>query len=54
MKSCCKNTLGDIQPVFDTRHTAVTVVLASGGYPSSFEKGKAINGLNDAEVGCIL
>ena len=28
---------------------AVTVVMASGGYPGSYEKGKPISGLADAE-----
>jgi phosphoribosylamine--glycine ligase len=32
---------------WDTR-TAVTVVLASGGYPGKYEIGKTISGLNDA------
>jgi len=32
---------------WDTR-AAVTVVLASGGYPGKYETGKTISGLNDA------
>jgi phosphoribosylamine--glycine ligase len=34
--------------VFDTK-AAATVVVASGGYPGSFEKGKSISGLNEVE-----
>ena len=31
------------------KNSAVTVVIASGGYPGSYEKGKEISGLADAE-----
>jgi len=34
---------------WDTR-AAVTVVLASGGYPGKYETGKTISGLNDAAI----
>src|SRR5213075_514844 len=30
------------------RRVAVTIVLASGGYPGEYETGKAISGLDDA------
>lgn len=48
MKSCCEGTLCDIKTVFNKEVSAVTVVLASAGYPSSYEKGKIIGGLKDA------
>jgi phosphoribosylamine-glycine ligase len=32
------------------KQSACTVVLASGGYPGSYEKGKVINGIGDAEL----
>ncbi len=40
--------LNEKQIVFDER-AAATVVLASGGYPGDFEKGKTISGLNEVE-----
>lgn len=38
--------LRDYRPRWDPRH-AVCVIAASGGYPGSYEKGKAIRGLED-------
>lgn len=34
--------------------SCVCVVLASGGYPGSFEKGKAISGIDDVLPGCVI
>jgi phosphoribosylamine---glycine ligase len=42
----CNNNLGHIKLEADSR-TALTVILASGGYPADFEKGKVISGLTD-------
>jgi phosphoribosylamine--glycine ligase len=39
--------LGDVTVEFDSR-TAVTVILASGGYPGKYDTGKRIEGLQDA------
>jgi phosphoribosylamine--glycine ligase len=39
--------LGD-QPIIWDERTAVTVVLASGGYPDKYETGKPISGLKEA------
>lgn len=36
------------------RRSAVTIVLASGGYPESFEKGKEILGLNSAQENSVV
>ncbi len=41
--------LGEFGPV-ESRGTAVCVVLASSGYPGSYAKGMAIEGLDDAAV----
>jgi phosphoribosylamine--glycine ligase len=45
----CDGKLEDITLVWDER-PAVCVVMASGGYPDSYEKGKVITGLEDAEA----
>jgi phosphoribosylamine--glycine ligase len=41
--------LGDIQPLEWDSRPAVCVVMASEGYPGSYEKGKAIRGLDEAD-----
>jgi phosphoribosylamine--glycine ligase len=43
----CAGRLADYQPAWD-RSTAVCVVLASGGYPGNYTKGKVISGLEMA------
>jgi len=43
----CDGKLDDITLKWDPR-PAVCVVMASGGYPDSYEKGKVITGLDDA------
>ena len=35
-------------------HTAVTIVLASGGYPGNYEKGKVIQGLDKVDRGIVF
>ena len=44
----CDGTLDDVTLEWD-RRPAVCVVMASGGYPGSYEKGKQITGLAEAE-----
>ncbi|MHC4620062.1 MAG: phosphoribosylamine--glycine ligase [Planctomycetota bacterium] len=46
--SVCSGRLDEITLEWD-RRPAVCVVLASGGYPGSYEKGKTITGLKEAE-----
>ncbi|MCX6966624.1 MAG: phosphoribosylamine--glycine ligase [Verrucomicrobia bacterium] len=41
-------TLDTVRPEWDTR-AAVCVILASGGYPGAYAKGKEITGIEDAE-----
>ncbi|MAZ96233.1 MAG: phosphoribosylamine--glycine ligase [Flavobacteriales bacterium] len=41
-----KGTIGEIEVEVNPQ-TAATVMAVSGGYPGSYEKGKAINGLRD-------
>lgn len=47
MLAVCDGTLDDVMLVWD-RRPAVCVVMASGGYPGDYEKGKAITGLDEA------
>lgn len=50
MKACCKGALSTVSPIFDTQHTTVAVVCASGGYPGPIVKGKTIAGLDVVQV----
>jgi len=47
MQACVDGTLDKVQMVWDDR-PAVCVVMASGGYPGPYEKGKVITGLEAA------
>jgi phosphoribosylamine--glycine ligase len=44
----CDGKLGDVFLKWDPR-PAICVVMASGGYPGDYEKGKVIHGLKEAE-----
>lgn len=46
--ACCEARLGDSALKWSTGG-CVTVVMASGGYPGSYETGKAISGIAEAE-----
>ncbi|MFW5867751.1 MAG: phosphoribosylglycinamide synthetase C domain-containing protein, partial [Armatimonadota bacterium] len=48
MLACCENRLADCEMTWSDDH-AVCVVMASGGYPGSYEKGKVITGIDAAE-----
>lgn len=48
MLACCDGTLDEQELEWEDRE-CVTVVMASGGYPKSYEKGKVITGIDDAE-----
>jgi phosphoribosylamine--glycine ligase len=45
----CEGRLDEVTLKWDPR-PAVCVVMASGGYPDAYEKGKVISGLTDAEA----
>lgn len=51
--SVCDNKLAD-QEIKWSDDRAVTVVLASGGSPGSYEKGKPISGLDDVDPDCVV
>ena len=46
--SAVEGSLADREAVWDTR-AALGVVMAAGGYPASYEKGKVISGLDNAD-----
>ena len=48
MLACATGTLDKVEVAWHDK-AAVCVVMASGGYPESYEKGKEITGLADAE-----
>jgi len=49
MQACIHGRLSEAAPVWRAG-AAATVVMASGGYPGSYAKGKAIHGLEKAEA----
>ena len=49
LEACLNGALDSQSPEWDER-TAVCVVIASGGYPGSYEKGKIIHGLEEAKT----
>ncbi len=52
MKATAENRLSEMEIEFDHR-TVTTVMLVSGGYPGSYEKGKEITGLDKVEE-CVV
>jgi len=48
LQATAEERLGEMEIEFDDR-TAVTVMLVSGGYPGSYEKGKKISGLSEVD-----
>jgi phosphoribosylamine--glycine ligase len=53
LKCCGTNNLNKYKIEIDER-SALTVVLASGGYPSNFEKGYPISGINSLENSMVF
>lgn len=49
MQACTNGTLDKVEVSFRPEHAAC-VVLASGGYPQSYEKGKPIEGLEQGQL----
>jgi phosphoribosylamine---glycine ligase len=49
LEACISGNLSDCRIEWD-RRPAVCVVMASGGYPNAYEKGKTIRGLNEVST----
>lgn len=49
MEGSAKGSLGNM-PLNHDKRAAATVMMVSGGYPGSYEKGKSINGLADVDT----
>jgi len=52
-EACINGTLAD-QEIKWSEKRAVCVVIASGGYPGSYEKGKPISGLDDVDDDIVV
>ncbi|WP_449416875.1 phosphoribosylamine--glycine ligase [Phormidium nigroviride] len=50
MLACCQQRLGELPALSWKPGAAVCVVLAAGGYPGVYEKGKVITGIEPAEA----
>ena len=50
MLACVQQRLGEMPPIAWKQGSAVTVVVASGGYPGAYELGKVITGIEKAEA----
>lgn len=50
MLACVQQRLGEMPPIVWKQGYAVTVVVASGGYPNAYELGKVITGIEKAEA----
>lgn len=48
--ACCQQRLGEMPAIQWKPGAAVCVVIAAGGYPGAYEKGKLITGLTEAEM----
>jgi phosphoribosylamine---glycine ligase len=48
--ACCQQRLGEISHIRWKPGASVCVVLASGGYPGNYQKGKIIAGIEEAEA----
>ncbi|MBE9185667.1 phosphoribosylamine--glycine ligase [Microcoleus sp. LEGE 07076] len=48
--ACCQQRLGEYSNIRWKSGASVCVVLASGGYPGSYKKGKVITGIEEAEA----
>ncbi|MDF5730567.1 MAG: phosphoribosylamine--glycine ligase [Rhizonema sp. PD38] len=48
--ACVQQRLGEMPPITWKQGSAVTVVVASGGYPGAYELGKVITGIEKAEA----
>jgi phosphoribosylamine--glycine ligase len=53
--ACTEQKLGELEPIRWQAGSAVCVVVAAGGYPAAYEKGKEITGMAAAEnTGAVI
>jgi phosphoribosylamine--glycine ligase len=53
MNACIDKKLNETEIIWDGKE-AVCVVIASGGYPGDYEKGKTIHGLDDIDGAIVF